>query len=247
MSLARQEREFARYDLNLSTKTMANWMIRCRELYLQKIYDLMREEFLKSRYIQCDESRIQVLDEPDQKPETKNWMWVYMTGLHSDSPKMLLFQYERTREGYHPAEFLQGIGECYCTTDGYQPYHTLPSNITVTGCMAHARRRFEECLSILKKDFTKEQLKETTAYQAMARFGILYKIEELIRDKSPEERYIERQKQSKPVLDALFELLHTSRWEDVHLPDIGAGRFPDQVCTKLHRQSLKNGQLCLSD
>ena len=27
MSLARQEREFARYDLNLSTKTMANWII----------------------------------------------------------------------------------------------------------------------------------------------------------------------------------------------------------------------------
>lgn len=209
MPLARQEREFARYDLNLSTKTMANWMIRCTELYLQKIYDLMKEEFLKSHYIQCDETRIQVLDEPDQKSETKNWMWVYMTGLHSDSPKMLLFQYERTRGGYHPVEFLQGIGDCYCTTDGYQPYHNLPENITVTGCMAHARRRFEECLSILKKDFTKEQLKETTAYQAMARFGILYKIEELIRDKSPEERYTERQKQSKPVLDALFGWLHT--------------------------------------
>ena len=29
--------------------------------------------------------------------------------------------------------------------------------------MAHARRRFEEALTVLKKDFTKEQLKETTA------------------------------------------------------------------------------------
>lgn len=32
-SLARQEREFARYDLDLSTKTMANWIINlCRQI-----------------------------------------------------------------------------------------------------------------------------------------------------------------------------------------------------------------------
>lgn len=75
--------------------------------------------------------------------------------------------------------------------------------------MAHARRRFEEALTVLKKDFTKEQMKETTAYQAMARIGMLYKIEEMIRDKSPEDRYKERQKLAKPLLEAFFELLQT--------------------------------------
>ena len=60
-------------------------------------------------------------------------------------------------------------------------------------------------LTALKKDFTKEQLKETVAYQAMTRIGILYKVEELIKDKTPEERYQERQKQSRPVVEALFE------------------------------------------
>lgn len=79
----------------------------------------------------------------------------------------------------------------------------------MTGCMAHARRRFDEALTVLKKDFTKEQLKETTAYQAMARIGMLYKIEEMIRGKSPAERYEERQKQSKPLLEAFFGWLHT--------------------------------------
>ena len=38
---------------------------------------------------------------------------------------------------------------------------------------------------------------------------MLYKIEEMIRDKSPEERYEERQKQAKPLLEAFFEWLHT--------------------------------------
>ncbi|MDE7067763.1 MAG: IS66 family transposase, partial [Schaedlerella arabinosiphila] len=209
MPLARQEREFARYNLNLSTKTMANWIILCAKRYLQPIYDLMREEFLRSRYIHCDETRLQVIDEPEQKGTTQNWMWVYLTDEYSGSPRMVLFQYERTRGGYHPVEFLGDEFRGYLTCDGYQAYHGLPEQITVTGCMAHARRRFDEALTPLKKGFTKEQLKETTAYQAMARIGMLYKIEELLRNQSPEERYAERQKQSKPLLEAFFGWLHT--------------------------------------
>ena len=209
MPLARQEREFARYDLNLSTKTMANWIILCAGRYLQPVYDLMREEFLRSRYIHCDETRLQVIDEPEQKGTTQNWMWVYLTDEYSGSPRMVLFQYERTRGGYHPVEFLGDEFRGYLTCDGYQAYHGLPEQITVTGCMAHARRRFDKALTPLKKGFTKEQLKETTAYQAMARIGMLYKIEELIRNQSPEERYTERQKQSKPLLEAFFGWLHT--------------------------------------
>lgn len=209
MPLARQEREFARYNLNLSTKTMANWIILCAERYLQPVYDLMREEFLRGRYIHCDETRLQVIDEPGQKGTTQNWMWVYLTDEYSGSPRMVLFQYERTRGGYHPVEFLGDEFRGYLTCDGYQAYHGLPEQITVTGCMAHARRRFDEALTPLKKGITKEQLKETTAYQAMARIGMLYKIEELIRNQSPEERYTERQKQSKPLLEAFFGWLHT--------------------------------------
>ena len=209
MPLARQEREFARYDLPLSTKAMANGIIQCAGRYLQPVYDLMKEELLQSGYLHGDETRIQVIDEPDQKGSTQNWMWVYLTDEFSGSPRMVLFQYERTRAGYHPAEFLGDQFGGYFTCDGYQAYHSLPERITVTGCMAHARRRFDEALTVLKKDFTKEQLKETTAYQAMARIGMLYKIEEMIRDKTPEERHTERQKQAKPLLEAFFEWLHS--------------------------------------
>ncbi len=209
MPLARQEREFARYDLNLSTKTMANWIILCAARYLQPLYGLMKEELLRGSYLHGDETRTQVIDEPGQKGSTQNWMWVYLTDEYSGSPQMVLFEYERTRGGYHPVNFLGNQFHGYFTCDGYQAYHSLPEGITVTGCMAHARRRFDEALTVLKKDFTKEQLKETTAYQAMSRIGMLYKIEEMIRGRSPEERYTERQKQAKPLLEAFFEWLHT--------------------------------------
>lgn len=209
MPLARQEREFARYDLDLSTKTMANWIINCADRYLKPLYQLMKEELLESRYIHCDESRIQVLGEPDQKGTTQNWMWVYLTDEFSGSPQMVLFDYERTRAGYHPVNFLGDRFHGYLTCDGYQAYHSLGEGIIVSGCLTHARRRFDAVLTALKKDFTKEQLKETIAYQAMSRIGILYKIEEMIHNKAPEEKYEERQKQSRPVMDALFEWLHT--------------------------------------
>lgn len=209
MPLARQEREFARYGLKLSTKTMANWIISCADHYLKLVYDRMKEEFLKSRYIHCDETRLQVIDEPGQQGCTQNWMWVYLTDRYSEAPQMVLFDYERTRSGYHPKNFLGNKFEGYLTCDGYQAYHGLKDSVTVTGCFTHARRRFDAALTALKKDFTKEQLQSTVAYQAMSRIGILYKIEELIQDKSPQERYQERQKQSRPVVDAFFEWLHT--------------------------------------
>ena len=115
---------------------------------------------------------------------------------------------ERTRGGYHPVEFLGEQYQGYMTTDGYQAYHNLPDTVRITGCFAHARRQFNDCLTIMKKEFTQEQFKETTAYQAMSRIGLLYKIEEMIRNKTPEERYAERQKQSRPLLEAFFEWLH---------------------------------------
>lgn len=81
---------------------------------------------------------------------------------------------ERAWGSYHPKEFLEGYSG-YLTTDGYQSYHGLPEEIRVTGCMVHSWKRFEECLTILKKQVTKEQLKQTTAYKAMERIAMLYK------------------------------------------------------------------------
>ena len=247
LPLYRQEQEFKRYDLYLSTHTMANWMIRCSEDYLFLVYERMRQELLKGSYIHCDETRCQVLDEPEQKAETKNWMWVYMTDSLSGHPQMVIYQYERTRGGYHPKEFLSGY-QGYLTTDGYQAYHGLPDDIIVTGCLAHARRRFDECITLLKKDFTKEEIKKSVAHQAMIRIGMLYKIEELIKDKSPEERYIERQKQSKPLLDAYFEWLQTMNTSDLdRRSKIGNAILYSISQEKYLRRYLEDGHLSIDN
>lgn len=94
-----------------------------------------------------------------------------------------LFQHERIRARYHPAELLMDPFRRCFTCDGYQAYYSLPERVTVTGCMAHVRRKLDEALTVLKKYFTGE----TTAYQTMAhQIRMLYKIEEMIRDKTLE-------------------------------------------------------------
>lgn len=100
----------------------------------------MKEELLQSGYLHGDETRIQVIDEPDQKGATRNWMWIYLTDEYSGAPRMVLFQYERTRAGYHPLEFLGDQFGGYFTCDGYQAYHSPPERITVTGCTGQCGR-----------------------------------------------------------------------------------------------------------
>ena len=46
-------------------------------------------------------------------------MWVYLTDHYSEAPQMVLFDYERTRAGYHPVYFLGDTFHGYLTCDGY--------------------------------------------------------------------------------------------------------------------------------
>jgi len=45
-------------------------------------------------------------------------MWVYRTGKRCNSPPVILFNYETTRGGYHPKEFLKGYSG-FLTVDSY--------------------------------------------------------------------------------------------------------------------------------
>lgn len=200
LPLYRQEQEFLRYGVNLSRQTMANWMIRCAEEYLSLIYTRMKASLLSSSVIQADETRVQVLKEENRKATSESWMWIYRTGEYACENPIILFEYQMTRHSYHPKEFLSGF-QGYITTDGYSAYHCLPQGITVSGCWAHGRRKFSDCL----KGLDPKSQKGTVAAEAMKRIGLLYKIESILSEKTVNERYDERLKQSKPIIDTFFE------------------------------------------
>ena len=201
--LYRQEQEMNRQGIQLSRQTMSNWILRATEDYLTPIYDRLHEELLKREVLHADETTLQVLHEPGKEPQSDSFMWLYRTSGDTDKP-IVLYEYQPGRGGKHPKEFLAGFGG-YLHTDGYTGYHSLPEGITVVGCWAHARRKFDEAV----KSLPKGKAKGSSASQGLAYCNLLFEIEQGLAEKTAEERYHERLKQAKPVLDALLAWANT--------------------------------------
>ena len=75
----------------------------------------------------------------------------------------------------------------------------------MVGCWAHARRKFDEAI----KSRPKGKAKNSSAAQGLAYCNLLFKIEEGLAGLSPEQRYDQRLKQAKPVLDAMLAWVNT--------------------------------------
>ncbi|WP_042228106.1 IS66 family transposase, partial [Paenibacillus popilliae] len=71
-----------------------------------------------------------------------SYMWLYRTGR--GEPSVVLYDYQRTRGGEHPRDFLEGF-KGYLHVDGYPGYHKV-KEVTLVGCWAHARRKYDEAL-----------------------------------------------------------------------------------------------------
>ena len=196
--LYRQEQEINRKGIHLSRQTMSNWILRATEDYLTPVYEQLHKELLKRDVLHADETTLQVLHEPGKKPQSDSYMWLYRTSGDTDRP-IVLYEYQPGRGAKHPKEFLAGY-KGYLHTDGYAGYHDLGEDITVVGCWAHARRKFDEAVKSLPKGKTKG----SSASQGLTYCNLLFGIEQEIADKPAEQRYTERLEQAKPILDAMF-------------------------------------------
>ncbi len=196
--LYRQEQEINRKGIRLSRQTMSNWILRAAEEYLVPVYEQLHKELLTREVLHADETTLQVLHEKDKTPQSDRYMWLYRTSGDTEKP-VVLYEYQPGREAKHPKEFLAGF-KGYLHTDGYSGYHNLPEEITVVGCWAHARRKFDEAV----KSLPKGKAKGSSASQGLAYCNLLFEIEQELAEKTAEERYNERLKQAKPVIDAML-------------------------------------------
>ena len=192
--LYRQEQELKRRGIPLSRQTMSNWILRAAQDYLYPVYEMLHTELLKHEILHADETELQVLHEPGKKPQSKSYMWLYRTSGDTDKP-IVMYEYQPDRRQEHPKEFLNGF-KGYIHTDGYAGYHSLPEDITVVGCWAHARRKFDEAV----KSLPKGKAKNSTAAQGLAYCTLLFEIEKGLAELPPEKRYSERLRQTKPVV-----------------------------------------------
>lgn len=170
LPLYRQEAMFKQYGIELSRRTMSDWMQKCADALLP-LYDRLHKKLLEQPVIQADETTLNVIKEA----RANCYMWVYCTGKdtpdkHSPIPNIVLYDFQPTRSGQCAVNFLQGF-DGYLNVDGYQAYAS--THATLAGCWAHARRKFIEAEKAMPKG------KAGKATLAISQINKLYAVERL--------------------------------------------------------------------
>lgn len=203
--LYRQEQAWNRSGLPLSRQTMSNWLLKCTEDYLYPLYDKLREKLLQHEVLHADETTLQVLHEEGKPPQSKSYMWLYRTSGDTKMP-IVLYEYRPDRKAERPKEFLKGF-RGYLHADGYSGYHNLPETITVVGCWAHARRKFDEVL----KGMSEKAQAGSLALRAKQYCDRLFALERDFAELSSEDRNRKRQELSKPLMEEFIAWLRAQK------------------------------------
>jgi transposase len=202
LPLYRQEAQFARLGVTLGRATMAGWMIRLGGTHLVPLINLLNEQMLEHPLIHCDETRLQVLHS-DKAPTAEHWMWVRASG--PPGRRIVLFDYDASRGGAVPKRLLQGY-QGILLTDGWEPYATVAQELKLVhaGCMAHARRKFDEARKATPGD-------SSHAKSALDFIRELYLIEHTLWDRehpvTPARRLEVRSMRSAPIMTRLHAWL----------------------------------------
>ena len=203
LPLYRLSKQFERIGAQLPRQTLARWMVQSGDVVVPLI-NLLRERMLEGATIHCDETTVQVLEEPGKAAQSTSYMWVQATGT-GETP-VVLFDYDPTRSGKVPRRLLEGF-QGYLQTDAYAGYNRAVDELRLVAvlCMAHARRHFVDALKALglnpNKLPAKPPDKARRLLTAIRYFRTLYTIERRIRARPPEERYAVRQAEAAPVLE----------------------------------------------
>ena len=202
--LYRLEQEFSRYGLAITRQNMANWMIRLGESYLAVLYDYLHKKLYDYHVIQADETPV-LVNHDGRSAGSKSYMWVYRSGQLYTDKQIVLYDYHKTRNSSHPREFLSNYSGI-CVTDGYQVYHTIEKgceDLQIAGCWVHARRKFDEALTVIPK----AHRNKSDAFLVIKQIQAIYREEGKLNELSSEERLTQRQLVIKPLVDALFAYL----------------------------------------
>lgn len=206
--LYRIAQDFEQSDMILGRATMANWVIRCSERYLSLVYDKLQKHLCKQTIVQAAETTCQVT-KGGRPGDAKSYMFVYRTSEHCKEQPVILYQYGKTRSKSNIQKFLSGFSGTL-VSDAFSGYKSLDKNdenIHSAFCWAHARRDYADALKALKGD-AKELAHDTVAHEALVQIASIYKAEEKLKDKTAEERYIGRQREVKPLVEAYFAWVH---------------------------------------
>ena len=164
---------------------------------MQPVYDRLYVHPREQIVIYADETTAQVLHEDDKNPESKSYIGLYTSGAFEEH-RIVIYEYQPTRGGYHAAKFLADY-HGYVHTDGLSCHNRL-KDVTRCGCWAHLRRYLFEAVPKKTKDTT-----QLPALTGLAYCDRLFGIGRKLADLSADERRQKRLELERPLLDSFWE------------------------------------------
>jgi transposase len=194
----RQEKIFARHNVRIPRSTQCDWM-QATANTLSLLYDMTKEELLRSAIIKTDDTSIKIQDRTHKNNIRKGKMTTYI-GDFNHRINMFAFapdlSFEKNRafleefDGIVQADAAGGFDALF--EDGRR---------TEAGCHAHSRRRYFEA------EFTDNDVRD----YVLDIYRQLYKIEKDIKDKPAAFRLAVRRRKSKPLIKLLRKIIVTAK------------------------------------
>src|ERR1700726_1895462 len=181
LPLYRQSQIFARHGIEIDRSTLANW-VGGACWWLEPLQQRLAEHVFGSQKLFADDTPIPVLDPGRGRTKTGR-LWVYARDdrpWSGPEPPAAVYFYSPDRKAERPAAHLQDF-RGVLQVDGYAGFErlTVPGDIVLAACWAHARRKFYDL---------HEATGSPIAAEALRRIAELYAIERSIQGRTADER-----------------------------------------------------------
>jgi transposase len=198
-----EKRWASRHEMMIPRDNMARWTNQLAT-QLQPIYNLIQEEFSEYDIGSLDATWLQVLKEDGREPQVKSKAWCFVGG-RPEKP-VVLFEYCADEHvGFLMGKLQDFKGYMHGDADNaYTSFHK--HDIHMVYCNAHSRRHYVPIAESVKS--------EGIASHILKEYQKLYKIEEEIKNLTPNEKKVRRQKEAKPILDEMYTYL-VNRYDKV--------------------------------
>jgi transposase len=204
LPLHRQAEIYAREDVELSRSTLAGMVGQMARL-VRPLVDALARHVMAGERVHADDTVVPVLEPGLGRTRTAR-LWTY---VRDDRPfggpaaPAVLYRYSPDRKGEHPRTHLKDF-RGILQADGYAGFAGLyaAGGVVEAACMAHARRKFWD---------VHEATRSPLAREALDRIGALYRIEETIRGRPPDQRLQARREHTAPLMAELYNWLETTR------------------------------------
>ncbi len=212
LPIYRQHQMYLREGIEIAKSTMTGWAGECVKL-LQPLIIKLQQAIFSSSYLHGDDTPVRVLAPGLGKTRTGR-IWVYVRDgrpYGDEAPPAVCYFYSPDRKGERPSKHLQDF-RGILHADSYAGYNNLYISeenprgaITEAACWAHTRRKFYEV--------TIANDKANIAISVLEEISKIYQIEGEIRGLEPEKRLEYRQRQSKELVEKLFNNFRKYRKE----------------------------------